>query len=370
MDDVRAVIDAAGSRLPHAVGFGRRRRRPVRDVRRHVSRTGTRTRSCGPGSASGRRAPDYPWAGTDHALRETELHHRVGMGRRRRHEAGADRSRAHDFVDDGAVGGAGPSGMPPSVATRLSIGCGTTGFPIVLPAIRVPTLVQSRNNPRRKRRWVTGQIPGASWRSSMIPGASAGDVGDTAAVLASVGRFVSGLRSDEVGVRSRTGDRAVHRHRRLDRAERRARRPRVAGLPRAARPRRALEPDRTAGRRSRRWATGSSPPSTARPEGSVARAASSATWSRWASRSAPGSTPARSRIDADDVAGIGGRDRRPGRRPGRRRREVLVSQHGEGSRRGVGPPVRGCRRARAEGRARPLAALPRGRSSSASITNA
>ena len=73
MDDVRAVIEAAGSRLPTLWGLG------VDGGALCAMFAATypeRVRGLilWPGSASGRRAPDYPWAETDHALRETELH--------------------------------------------------------------------------------------------------------------------------------------------------------------------------------------------------------------------------------------------------------------------------------------------------------
>ena len=79
MDDVRAVIDAADAHLPTLWGLG------VDGGALCAMFAATypeRVRGLilWPGSVSGRRAPDYPWAETDHALHETELHIAAGWG--------------------------------------------------------------------------------------------------------------------------------------------------------------------------------------------------------------------------------------------------------------------------------------------------
>ena len=200
MDDVRAVIDAAGSRLPTLWGLG------VDGGALCAMFAATypeRVRGLilWPGSASGRRAPDYPWAETDHALRETELHIASGWG----DEDGTKQvlidlgltSFVHDETAVHRWAKTFRYAASRGDAISFNRMWDDLDFRSILPAIRVPTLIQSRNNPEEAR-WVTGQIPGASLEEFHDSPDYAPYVGDTAAVLGSVGRFVSGLRSDEV----------------------------------------------------------------------------------------------------------------------------------------------------------------------------
>jgi class 3 adenylate cyclase len=69
-------------------------------------------------------------------------------------------------------------------------------FRSILPAIRVPTLVQSRNN-LEEATWVTSRIAGASLEVFRDSPDYPPYVGDTDAILASVVRFVGDLRADD-----------------------------------------------------------------------------------------------------------------------------------------------------------------------------
>ena len=200
MDDVRAVIEAAGSRLPTLWGLG------VDGGALCAMFAATypeRVRGLilWPGSASGRRAPDYPWAETDHALRETELHIASGWGDEEGTKQVLIDLGLTSFVNDEAAVHRWAKTFRYAASRGDAISFNRMwddlDFRSILPAIRVPTLVQSRNNPEEAR-WVTSQIPGASLEEFHDSPDYAPYVGDTAAVLASVRRFVSGLRSDEV----------------------------------------------------------------------------------------------------------------------------------------------------------------------------
>ena len=200
MDDVRAVIEAAGSRLPTLWGLG------VDGGALCAMFAATypeRVRGLilWPGSVSGRRAPDYPWAETDHALRETELHIASGWGDEEGTKQVLIDLGLTSFVNDEAAVHRWAKTFRYAASRGDAISFSRMwddlDFRSILPAIRVPTLIQSRNNPEEAR-WVTSQIPGASLEEFHDSPDYAPYVGDTAAVLTSVGRFVSGLRSDEV----------------------------------------------------------------------------------------------------------------------------------------------------------------------------
>ena len=151
MDDVRAVIEAAGSRLPTLWGLG------VDGGALCAMFAATypeRVRGLilWPGSASGRRAPDYPWAETDHALRETELHIASGWG----DEDGtrlllSDLGLTSILGDDVAVHRWAKIfryAASPGDAISFNSMWDDLDFRSILPAIRVPTLHPEPEQPR------------------------------------------------------------------------------------------------------------------------------------------------------------------------------------------------------------------------------
>jgi class 3 adenylate cyclase len=199
MDDVRAVLDAADSRLPTLWGLG------VDGGALCAMLAATypeRVRGLilWPGSARSRRGPDYPWGDSQEVVE--------GFDRLVAESWGDEEGTRQILIDIGLATRADDHEARRRWAKifRYASSRGDVltfnkmwdevDFRSILPAIRVPTLVQSRNN-LEEATWVASRIPGASLQEFRDSPDYPPYVGDTDAILASVMRFVGGLQSDE-----------------------------------------------------------------------------------------------------------------------------------------------------------------------------
>ena len=301
MDDVRAVMDAVGSRA-------RRVLRPVRGsgdehpVRRDVSeRTAALVvRSALPAQDVGRRLPVGPDRGGIRArgrARPADLRPaRAGEGARpalgrfeRRRSSRRSSTMLRFGVEPRRARGAPPDEQGDRHPARPAGGPRSDADPPRRPRTRSSRSRWRATWPRASRR------PGSSRSPASGISPSAADSG------ASIGREIRELRHGRLGGRRlgggragpRARDRALHRHRRLDREGGRARRPGLAGAARA--PSRADPPPagplpRRAS--STRRATASSPRFDGRRGPSAAPARSREACASSGSRSAPACTPA------------------------------------------------------------------------------
>ena len=214
---------------------------------------------------------------------------------------------------------------------------------------------------RRRGRRGTSPSTSRARGSSSCPGDDhVPCVGDSDAIVDEIEEFLTGARAGAEH-RPRAGDRAVHRHRRLDRAGgARSATARGGSCSRAA-PRAwsARELERFRGREIDTRATASSRPSTARRAPSAARAAIARRGADARARVRAGLHTGEVELTADDVGGIAvhigaGSARWP-----------APARCWSPARSRTSSPARACmfedRGARAEGRPRSLAPLPRGR---------
>ena len=171
MDDIRAVMDAAGS----ARGSLRRRRwgLPRHGLRGHLSRAHEGTPSFN-SAARYTRTPDMPWNRTRAEL-EALTEDPLGVGRCRRH-GGVDEARHPERDRGGAstTGSAQPVEPQPWRAAAYLLPNLDLDVRDVLPAIRVPTLVMYRagagySSPQKNGRYLAEHIPTA--RLVELPGA-------------------------------------------------------------------------------------------------------------------------------------------------------------------------------------------------------
>lgn len=198
MDDVRAVMDAAGSRK--AVVFGCSESTPLAAVfaAAHPSRTVALVLLHA--YASETRAPDYPWAPTAADL-DAELdalagtiHDDWGSGD---DVADLAPSRADDRAFRTWLGAHQRLSASPGAAIALARMNAVIDVRHVLPTIRVPTLVLTRDGlaPHvvEPARYVADRIPGA--RFVTAPGTDYLPwVGDVDALIDEVEAFVTGVR--------------------------------------------------------------------------------------------------------------------------------------------------------------------------------
>ena len=234
MDDIRAVMDAAGSRA----------RGVLRPFRRWQS-----GRICSPpcypqrttalvifGSFAKRIwAPDYPWAPTpEQREREYELVAREWGGDMDPRESTFRASSATNAYMR-RLRGLLPELREPRRGRRAAANEHADRHPrCACPRFTCPTLILHRVGDQRSqcRPWAAtwpNTSPARAWSS--CPETIISRIGDSDVVLDEIEEFLTGVRP-AARHRSRARHRAVHRHRRLDRARGAARRSRLARAPR------------------------------------------------------------------------------------------------------------------------------------------
>jgi class 3 adenylate cyclase/pimeloyl-ACP methyl ester carboxylesterase len=198
MDDVRAVMDAAGSERAVLMGFSEGVPMSVVFAATYPERTQALVLYGGMARAT--EAPDYPWAPSAEAFAEAteELIMPVLY-------AGGDIDVWAPSLDEdpGAREWLGryrrnamsPDGIAAVVEMFLEI-----DVRHVLPTLHVPTLVLHRHGDRvvnwRASRWIAEQIPGARWID--MPGQDHFPwAGDSEAIVAEVRAFLTGTRVAE-----------------------------------------------------------------------------------------------------------------------------------------------------------------------------
>lgn len=194
MDDLRAVMDAAGSERATMFGFSEGGNLSALFAATHPERT---TSLLLFGSFAKRlRSPDYPWAPTA-AEREAlyaEIEHEWGRG------AGIN-EYVPSMLDDEPfmrrLGAYFRSAASPGAALALLRMNSLIDIRGILPAIHVPTLVMHRSGDRsvklEEARWMAEQIPGARFvelaGQDHMPW-----VGDQDTILDEIQEFVTGDR--------------------------------------------------------------------------------------------------------------------------------------------------------------------------------
>ncbi len=271
-DDIRAVMDAAGSERAVLMGVSEGGPMSVLFAATYPKRTaglvlyGSRARQCW--------APDYPW-------RPTEDEFRRWIREEEQSPSPITEESTRAMLENFAPSLAGDAEFArwwamvrrSSISPGASLDLARMNMEIdvrdVLATIRVPTLVVQLAGDRlvkaEEGRYLAEHIPGARYRE--LPGDNHLVMADDSAsrVRHPRGR---GVRGRPAGRRARAGHgprhRAVHRSRRLDGDSRRAGRPplaRAARTPPRSRPQPTLPLPRPS--RSTPPATDSSPPSTA-----------------------------------------------------------------------------------------------------------
>ncbi len=198
IDDVRAVMDAAGSE--RAVLFGVSEGAPMSVL--YAATHPTRVDALVLHGAMGRttEAPDYPWASPAEALRESAAEFITpywGL-----QAEGVVELFAPSFVDDPQAlefaARMERSAASPAMVRRIFEMFLDVDVRAVLPTIRVPTLVLHRHGDRvvnrRAGEELASQIPGA--RYVELPGIDHLPwAGDSEAVLGEIEEFLTGARS-------------------------------------------------------------------------------------------------------------------------------------------------------------------------------
>jgi pimeloyl-ACP methyl ester carboxylesterase len=198
MDDVRAVMDAAGSERAVLMGVSEGAPMCLLFAATFPERTEALV-LCG-GMARSTEAPDYPWAPPADAAMESGLELIVPV----MYAGGdldiwapslADDEQAREWLGRYRRSAVSPDGLIALASAFLDI-----DVRHVLPTLRVPTLVVHRRGDRavnrRAGRWMAEQIPGA--RYVELPGRDHLPwIGDYEAVVEEVREFLTGVRVAE-----------------------------------------------------------------------------------------------------------------------------------------------------------------------------
>ena len=196
MDDLRAVMDAAGSERAAVFGFSEGGNLSTLFAATYPERT---TALIMFGTFSKRiRSADYPWAPT---VEEREQQY-AEVARDWGGRMNLDRyvpSRLDDDAFTRRLSAYFRSAASPGAAVALLRMNTEIDTRNVLPAIHVPTLVMHRTGDRSvhvdEGRWMAGQIPGA--RFAELPGEDHMPwVGDQDSVLDEIQEFLTGIRPD------------------------------------------------------------------------------------------------------------------------------------------------------------------------------
>lgn len=193
VEDIGAVLDAAGSRSAFVMGYSEGAALSAMFALRHPDRV--RGLILAAGFACGKETPDRPWGVPEHLYERltgiVENHWGEGML--------ADvfaPSKADDPWTRRFVGIVERSAGSPSMIRAIGEFISGIDITSLLPSVNVPTLVVHRADdvvPVAASRHLAANIPGA--RLSILPGADhLVWVGDSGAVAAEVEEFVSGTR--------------------------------------------------------------------------------------------------------------------------------------------------------------------------------
>jgi len=199
VDDVRAVMDAAGSRRAVLVGLATASRLCAVFAATHPERTAGLILY--EGEAREAWAPDYPWGETPESFESSLTEVRRDWGTRELAERivrGAAPSRVGDAAFVSWLAEDQIQSATPEEAERLARLDFETDVREVLPAVHVPTLVLARSGSggAERSRDLAGRIPRA--RYVELPGDDHMSIsGDTDAILREIERFIETLREEE-----------------------------------------------------------------------------------------------------------------------------------------------------------------------------
>ena len=197
MDDIRAVMDAAGSERAALLGVSEGAQLSILFAASHPERT-TSLVLYG-GMARSTWAPDYPWANTREGIMEATTEFMApGWGTGENLEAFAP-SLADDPASKDWWGRMERSAASPAMMAQIFQTFLETDVRAALPLVQAPTLVLHRHGDRvvnvRAGRWMAEQIKGA--RFVELPGNDhAGWAGDAAAITGEIEEFLTGSRAE------------------------------------------------------------------------------------------------------------------------------------------------------------------------------
>ena len=208
IDDIRAVMDAAGSERAVLFGFEDGGILSAVFAGAHPDRTQALILFAT--WARYRQAPDYPWGWDDERMAEWDQHLRTEWGtetfwRYNLEKVGPSVLDDQDFIQTWAW--YSRLCASPDSITAIQRGQHEIDARAVLPSIQAPTLVMhregDRTEPLDQSRWIASEIPGAKF--VVVPGIDHPPyLGDAEPVLAELERFVEALREEEA-----TFDRAL-----------------------------------------------------------------------------------------------------------------------------------------------------------------
>jgi class 3 adenylate cyclase len=208
IDDIRAVLDAAGSERAVLFGFEDGGILSAVFAASHPDRTQALVLFAT--YARFRHAPDYPWGWTEEQIADWEQHIRTQWGteefwRFNLEEVAPSLREDREFLR--AWAWYSRLCATPGVILEIERAGHEIDARAFLPSIQAPTLVMHREGDRAEdvdqSRWIAAEIPGA--KLIVLSGDDHPPfVGDSEAVLAELERFVAALREEEA-----TFDRAL-----------------------------------------------------------------------------------------------------------------------------------------------------------------